>query len=78
MLKEYLILWVEETPSGGDLHLFTNILIPTDGSDLATKAVDQGVLFAKEIGAKITAMTVTEPFHLLSRAKPTRIHPDRI
>jgi nucleotide-binding universal stress UspA family protein len=68
MLKEYLILWVEETPSGGDPHLFKNILIPTDGSDLATKAVDQGVLFAKEIGAKITAMTVTEPFHLLSVA----------
>ena len=46
--------------------MYKNILIPTDGSDLATKAVEQGVLFAKEIGAKITAMTVTEPFHLLS------------
>ena len=48
--------------------MYNNILIPTDGSDLATKAVEQGVLFAKEIGAKITAMTVTEPFHLLSVA----------
>jgi nucleotide-binding universal stress UspA family protein len=48
--------------------LYTNILIPTDGSDLAAKAVEQGVLFAKEIGAKITAMTVTEPFRLLSVA----------
>jgi nucleotide-binding universal stress UspA family protein len=46
--------------------LFKNILVPTDGSDLAVKAVEQGVLFAKEIGAKITAVTVTEPFHLLS------------
>ena len=46
--------------------MFRNILIPTDGSDLAAKAVEQGILFAKEIGAKITAMTVTEPFHLLS------------
>ena len=46
--------------------MFKNILVPTDGSDLAAKAVEQGVLFAKEIGAKITAMTVTEPFHLLS------------
>ena len=46
--------------------MFKNILIPTDGSDLAAKAVEQGVLFAKEIGAKITAVTVTEPFHLLS------------
>ena len=46
--------------------MFKHILIPTDGSDLAAKAVEQGVLFAKEIGAKITALTVTEPFHLLS------------
>ena len=30
------------------------------------KAVEQGILFAKEIGAKITAVTVTEPFHFLS------------
>ena len=46
--------------------MFTNILIPTDGSDLAAKAVEQGVRFAKEIGAKITAVTVTEPFELVS------------
>ena len=46
--------------------MFNNILVPTDGSDLAAKAVEQGVRFAKEIGAKITAMTVTEPFHFLS------------
>jgi nucleotide-binding universal stress UspA family protein len=46
--------------------LFKNILISTDGSDLGAKAVEQGVLFAKEIGAKITAVTVTEPFHFLS------------
>ena len=46
--------------------MFKNILIATDGSDLAVKAVEQGVLFAKEIGAKITAVTVTEPFHFLS------------
>ena len=48
--------------------MYKNILIPTDGSALAAKAVEQGVLFAKEIGAKITAMTVTEPFHLLPAA----------
>jgi nucleotide-binding universal stress UspA family protein len=48
--------------------LFRNILVATDGSDLAAKAVEQGILFAKEIGAKITAVTVTEPFHLLSVA----------
>ena len=45
--------------------MFKNILIATDGSDLAAKAVEQGIRFAKEIGAKITAVTVTEPFHVL-------------
>ena len=45
-----------------------NILIATDGSDLAAKAVEQGVLFPKEIGAGITALTITEPFNVLSLA----------
>jgi nucleotide-binding universal stress UspA family protein len=48
--------------------LFKHILVPTDGSDLAAKAIEQAIIFAKEISAKITAMTVTEPFpaHLVS------------
>ena len=52
--------------------MFKNIMIPTDGSDLAAKAVEQAVLFAKEIGAKITAVTVTEPFHRVS-VKPSQL-----
>jgi nucleotide-binding universal stress UspA family protein len=48
--------------------LFEHILIPTDGSDLATQVVEQGLVFAKEIGAKVTAVTVTESFHVLSLA----------
>jgi nucleotide-binding universal stress UspA family protein len=52
--------------------LFKNILVATDGSDLAAKAVEQGILFAKEIGAKVTAVTVTEPFHVLS-LKPSQL-----
>jgi nucleotide-binding universal stress UspA family protein len=42
--------------------------MPTDRSKLAGKAVDHGVVLAKEIGAKITAVTVTEPFRLFSVA----------
>jgi len=56
--------------------MFRNILIPTDGSDLAAKAVEQAVLFAKEIGAKITAVSVTEPFHFLS-VRPTNSNTPR-
>jgi nucleotide-binding universal stress UspA family protein len=48
--------------------LYKNILIPTDGSELANKAVNYGVLLAKENGARITAVTVIEPFHLFSVA----------
>ena len=48
--------------------MFKNILIATDGSDLAAKAVEQGVVFAKEIGAGITALTITKPFNVLSLA----------
>ena len=46
--------------------MFKNILVATDGSELGLKAVEQGVRFAKEIGAKITAVTVTEPFNVFS------------
>ena len=48
--------------------MYKNILIPTDGSELAKKAVKHGVLLAKENGARITAVTVTEPLHLFSVA----------
>jgi nucleotide-binding universal stress UspA family protein len=48
--------------------LFKHILTPTDGSGVAAKAVEQGIVSAKEIGAKVTAVTVTESFHVLSLA----------
>ena len=58
--------------------MYKNILIPTDGSDLATMAVKHGINFAKDIGAKVIGVTVTEPFHLLS-VKPSRLeYPRRI
>ena len=43
--------------------MYTNILIATDGSELAGKAVDHGIALAKRIGAKVTALTVLAPFH---------------
>jgi nucleotide-binding universal stress UspA family protein len=52
--------------------VYKNILIPTDGSTLAEKAVEQGVLLAKEIGAKVTAVVVTEPSHLID-GSPSQI-----
>ena len=46
--------------------MYTNVLIPTDGSELAGKAVQHGIAFAKRIGAKATALTVLPPFHTLT------------
>ena len=46
--------------------MYKHILIPTDGSSLATTAVKQGLDFAKAIGAEVTALTVHEPFHMLT------------
>jgi len=46
--------------------MYKHILIPTDGSELAAKAVQHGLAFAKSIGAKITVLTATEPFHVFS------------
>ena len=43
--------------------MYTNILIPTDGSELAGKAVQHGIALAKRIGAKTTVLTVLPPFH---------------
>ena len=40
--------------------MFKHILIPTDGSPLADKAVKAGINFAKEIGAKVTAYCAVE------------------
>jgi nucleotide-binding universal stress UspA family protein len=46
--------------------MYTHILIPTDGSELAGKAVQDGIALAKRIGAKATALTVLPPFHVLT------------
>jgi nucleotide-binding universal stress UspA family protein len=35
--------------------MFKHVLIPTDGSRLARKAIKAGIKFAQELGAKVTA-----------------------
>lgn len=47
-----------------------NILIATDGSELADKAVLQGIALAKALGARVTGVTVTEPFHVVTADIP--------
>ena len=45
--------------------MYKHILIATDGSELATNAVIQGTRLALACKAKVTILTVTEPFHSL-------------
>ncbi len=42
--------------------MFKHILIPTDGSDLARKALLYGVELARESKAKVTVLTVRPPY----------------
>ena len=42
--------------------MFKHILVATDGSDIADKAVAQGLALAAALGAKVTAVTVTMPW----------------
>ncbi len=48
--------------------MFQHILIPTDGSALSTKAVKNAVSLAKSLNARVTVLTVIEPYHVISMA----------
>ena len=53
--------------------MFQRILIPTDGSELTTKAVGTAVRLAKSIGARLYTISVKEPFpySAISEMQPT-------
>jgi nucleotide-binding universal stress UspA family protein len=46
--------------------MFKHILIPTDGTDLSRKAVIYGMQLAKTVGARVTSVSVSEPYHVAS------------
>jgi nucleotide-binding universal stress UspA family protein len=41
--------------------MYTNILLSTDGSEVAKKGLEHGIALAKALSAKVTVITVTEP-----------------
>ena len=49
--------------------MYKHILIPTDGSELAAKAINASIALAKEMGAKVTGFYVEEP-------RPVYLHND--
>ena len=42
--------------------MFKRILVPTDGSDITAKAVQTAIALARQEGATVYAISVTEPF----------------
>jgi len=46
--------------------MYQHILIPTDGSELSKIALHEGIALAKALGARVTALTVTTPFHVFT------------
>jgi nucleotide-binding universal stress UspA family protein len=52
--------------------MYKHVLIATDGSELATKALEHGLALAKRDNAQITVLTVTEPWLPLDVAHEVR------
>ena len=46
--------------------MFKHLLLPTDGSELSQAAIRQGVRFAKASNARVTGVSVTPEFHVLT------------
>jgi nucleotide-binding universal stress UspA family protein len=42
--------------------MYSNILVPTDGSDITAKAVQTAIGLAKTMGARLSTISVKEPF----------------
>ena len=52
--------------------MYKHILIATDGSKLATNALEHGLALAKRENARVTIVTVTEPWSALEMAAEAR------
>jgi nucleotide-binding universal stress UspA family protein len=48
--------------------MYKHILIPTDGSEVAAKAIDGGTTYAQETGAKVLFFTAMPAYELPSEA----------
>ena len=46
--------------------MFQHILVPTDGSPLSAKAIKNAMSLAKSLNARVTVLTVIEPYHVFS------------
>jgi nucleotide-binding universal stress UspA family protein len=54
--------------------VFQHILIATDGSELAEKAVTEGLNLASWLKARVLAVTVAGPWTMMAGPPPTPSH----
>jgi len=55
--------------------MYKHILIATDGSELAGRAVTTGLALAKVLKARVTAVTATEPWSAMVIGEPALVFP---
>lgn len=55
---------VPRQPNLKGIRMFTHIILPTDGSETATGAVNSGIELAQRLGAKVTLVTVVKASHV--------------
>ena len=55
--------------------MYRHILIATDGSELARKAVAAGLALAKKLETKVTVVTATEPWSAMVIGEPALVFP---
>ena len=58
-----------------DIGMYRHLLIATDGSELANKAVEQGLSIAKAFDAKVTIVTATEPWMMSAPGEVAVVFP---
>ena len=52
--------------------MFKHLLIPTDGSELSDLAVKKGIALARSVGARVTVLASSRPFHVVT-AEPLMV-----
>ena len=55
--------------------MYKHILIATDGSELAGRAVATGLTLASALKARVTAVTATEPWSAMVMGEPALVFP---
>lgn len=55
--------------------MYKHLLIATDGSELAQKAVDQGIALAKALGSRVLIVHVTPPWTSLTVSEVAVVYP---